>query len=156
MSTGVQALLSDDDHHPEWMIVGESHPELHALFQRHYSNRNPQPRQARLGPGDKTCLLLTEADYSQAAAVWINQRHGHLTGLTYLMIYRNETARRGGPLLLSAERYLPAHYPRSLITYVDTRAVAGDGKVFKVAGWHKAGRSKKRGLLTYRKELPPI
>ena len=139
----------------EWMPVMENDPRLHALRQRHYSVKNKAPKMLRCGPGEKTCLLVMSAfgNEALAALVWQYQRLRHLRDKTYCAIFRNEGAGLSSDLLLAAEAFIPAHYPRAMLTYVEGAAVGGDGKCFKIAGWHKTGRTKTRGKIILEKTL---
>ena len=133
-----------------WGVVREDDWRMHWLRRDHYSVANKSPKQARLGPGEKVCLLSA---CHRAIIVWQHQRVGALAGKTYCPIFRNVGAALSSDLLLSAEAFIPAHFPRALITFVDGAAVRGDGKCFKVAGWRRAGRTQERRLIILEKHI---
>ena len=132
-----------------WNRCAESDHRLHKIRGRHYSVKNHNPGQRRLSPGEKVCLISPD---ESAILVWQYQKWGALKDTTYCAIFRNESPVLASTLLLAAEKAIPDHWPRSALTFVNTTAVQGDGKCFKVAGWRKVGRTKK-GLLILEKML---
>lgn len=136
-----------------WHIVKVSNPIFQSIYRRHYSCLDTRPATTAIGPGLSVCILHKS---EKAVAIWRHYKHGHelLKDKSYLQLYRNETDRPGSELLLEAEQYVPADWPIRAVTFVCTREVKGDGKCFKVAGWHKAGRTKTSNLLVYNKLLP--
>ena len=133
-----------------WVVVREDDVRLHCFRLRHYSVANVAPKKFRLGPGAKVCLL---SRCGRAVLVWQFQVVGGVAGVTYCPIFRNEGAGLSSALLLAAEPFIPQGWPRSLVTFVDGRAVGGDGRCFKAAGWRKRGRTAERRLIILEKAI---
>ncbi|MCA9941643.1 MAG: hypothetical protein KC418_23545 [Anaerolineales bacterium] len=151
-----------------WLITQDGDPRVSTIYRRHYScynyrdgrRSNPGNRHRRLcvGPGEK--LVLISAD-GRAALAWRKfiDRSGQ-QGVN-CAFFRNEGAFGGAvlssELILKAEVLAWAKWPGArLYTYVNTRAVRGDGLCFKAAGWRKCGRTKNHLLILEKFPHQPI
>ena len=88
----------------------------------------------------------------KAGFIWLWQEFGNVSNVSYCMFFRNESSHLSSSLILIAERFVPRGWPCDAKTFINTRAVGGDGKCFKTAGWRKNGRTG-RGLLVLEKTL---
>ncbi len=120
-----------------------------ALYERHYSCppsalRRRQRRGTRLfaGPGEKLVLLLKPPH--TGVFVWRKYIPSQATErVLECAIFRNESDLLSSALVLEAERWAATRWPgEQARTFINARAVGGDGLCFKVAGWRKAGKSK--------------
>lgn len=123
--------------------------EARALADRHYSRQTPGARDF-VGPG-RTIILRDPA----GTWLWVWRKCQFRLDGQYgweCSIFRNEGTRRSSEIILECERYVSGR----VFTYVDHRKVrsSNPGYCFQCAGWEKAGRSKRRGLVLLIKELP--
>ena len=131
-----------------WAVVPKSTPAAALLADGHYSRRTVGSTQFM--PPGQTLVLLTHDElavfgwwrpHPSSGIVAMN----HLDGWT-CTIFRNTGPLRSSDLILAAERELIARYacgPDGLLTYVWDAKVRSrnPGYCFKVAGWHRLGRS---------------
>jgi hypothetical protein len=145
-----------------WLTTKDGDPRVAAIYRRHYScykyadgRRNQKSYRNRnqvIGPGQKMVLITPDCKAIFGWRKFIDDS-GQI-GIN-CAFFRNEGALNGmlsSEMILAAERLAWARWPgERLYTYVNTRAVNGDGACFKHAGWKKCGRSKKRDYLILEK-----
>ena len=144
-----------------WCIVRDADPRAYELMKRHYSfnsyrdGRRQDPsnhnRKHFVGPGEKMVLLTPQCD---ALFVW--RRFIDDSGQTGVncAVFHNESATLASTLILEAEQLAWERWPGiRLYTYVDATAIrsTNPGFCFQIAGWHKCGHTKARGLLILEK-----
>ncbi len=132
-----------------WMLSRDGCAAGRALYERHYSCspatlRRRQRRGTRLfaGPGEKIVLLLKPPH--TGLFVWRKYIPSHaVERVLECSIFRNESGLLSSKLVLEAERWAAVRWSgEQARTFVNARAVGGDGLCFKAAGWRKAGKSK--------------
>lgn len=106
-----------------------------------------------MGPGQK--LILLSAD-CRAIFGWRKFQDDSGQSGVNCAFFRNEGAFNGrvlsSELIEAAEQLAWVRWPgERLYTYINTKAVNGDGYCFKCAGWRKCGRTKERNLLILEK-----
>lgn len=130
----------------------------HYTFQRYQDGRRQSQtyrnRKLFVGPGEK--MVLVTPDH-KALFVWRKFIDDSGQQGVNCAVFRNEGAYDGqilsSQLILAAEELARQKWPGCrFYTYVNTRAVKGDGACFKKAGWKKCGRTKSRGLLILEKQ----
>lgn len=146
-----------------WLLSSDGDPAAYAIMTRHYSfqayqdgrrqNRNYRNRNLFVGPGEKMVLITPD---QKALFVWRKFIDDSGQQGVNCAVFRNEGAFGGhvlsSQLILSVEELARQKWPGCrFYTYVNTRAVKGDGACFKKAGWKKCGRTKARGLLILEK-----
>lgn len=128
-----------------WRLSRDGNDDARAIFDRHYSRyvyadgRKPK---LFVGPGEKM-VLVTEA--GDALFVW--RRFINASGAKGVncAIFRNEGPVLSSVLIREADALAWKRWPgERLYTYVNPRAVRGDGACFKHAGWRRCGRTAKR------------
>ena len=143
-----------------WFLSRDGNDYARELFDRHYSRyfyadgRKPK---LFVGPGEKTVLVTENAD---ALFVWRKFIDASGAKGVNCSIFRNEGPVLSSVLIHEACDVAWSRWPgERLYTYVNPRAVNGDGACFKHAGWRKCGRTKARRLIVLeyfqRREHPP-
>lgn len=136
-----------------WQQVRDGDPRAVDLYRRHYSCDHPDRKlwggnYARFaGQGRPLVLLSVDA---RALFVWRKERY-RLDGEEGVncAVFRNEGGVLSSLLIREAMALAWHWWPgERLFTFVNPRAVGGDGKCFKAAGWVKLRRrTKKRRLV---------
>lgn len=150
-----------------WLAVKDGDPRVSWIFKRHYSchqyadnrrrNTGYRNRHLVMGPGEKMVLMTPDC---KAIFGWRKFLDASGQRGVNCSVFRNEGAFAdenilSSELILQAEELAWARWPgERLYTYVNTKAVSGDGLCFKAAGWRKCGRTKVKNLLILEK-LPP-
>lgn len=142
--TAGRQLLSD-----HWTLAVDGDEHCRAIFDRHYSRYvYADGRRPRLfvGPGEKIVLLSVDC-----LALFVWRRFIDASGQKGVncAVFRNEGSLLSSMLIREACDIAWRRWPGArLYTYVNPRAVRGDGACFKHAGWTKLpGRTKRRRLL---------
>lgn len=139
-----------------WLPTRDGDPRVTTLYRRHYSSypykdnrRYARNRDLVAGPGEKIVLIGADC---RAVFCWRKFKGGDGQAGINCAFFRNEGERLSSELILEAEEYAWTRWPgERLYTYVNPTAVQGDGKCFKVAGWHKCGRTKVNRLIILEK-----
>jgi hypothetical protein len=128
-----------------WRLCRDGNDDARAIFDRHYSRyvyadgRKPK---LFVGPGEKMVLVSEDAD---ALLVWRKFIDASGNQGVNCAIFRNEGPVLSSTLIREADALAWARWPgQRLYTYVNPRAVRGDGACFKHAGWRRCGRTAKR------------
>jgi hypothetical protein len=135
---------------PLWYLTKDGDLSCLALFRRHYSCRNRQPKQNQfVGPGEHIVLRTDDGD---AVFVWraAEYRRDGQEGVE-CSLFRNESAHRSSALIGQACRVADFCWPgRRQYTFVDSKAVrsTNPGYCFIAAGWKRSGMSAS-GLLVF-------
>jgi hypothetical protein len=144
-----------------WIPIRDQDPRAYGFYKRHYSARfnanKPRQRanggrnQSFVGWGDYLALMTPMCD---ALFVWKNYGIGRDGQVGVVCsVFRNESEHLSSALVLEAEHWAREKWGSvRLYTYVDATAIKSKnaGYCFKVAGWRKAGTSK-RGLILLEK-----
>ncbi len=134
----------------EIVVSRDADPELRALADRHYSRRHPGAA-CFAGVGQKIVLRNPEGTW---LFVWRRstiKRKDNQAGWE-CSIFRNESRTLSSEIILACERYVEGRK----FTYIDAKKVrsTNPGCCFLKAGWHRAGRSKDKGLILLVKGEP--
>lgn len=139
-----------------WIITNKGDQECRALADRHYSRQTiGSPQFCR--PGHNLVLKTENAD-----AVWVSWSGIRDDGVDAweCTLFRNESPYLSSDLIREAIDITIHEWgappPDGIITYVDSSKVrsANPGFCFLMAGWTKAGRSKRRKLLRLSAPIP--
>lgn len=144
-----------------WLPVKDGDERAAALYRRHYScyqyadGRRSDPgyrnRFLIVGPGEKMVLMTVGCD---ALFVWRKFiDHSGQTGVN-CAVFRNESDVLSSELILDAEQHAWKRWPGArLYTYVNSREIlsTNPGYCFRMAGWERCGRTKKKGLVILEK-----
>ncbi len=129
------------------LVSRDADPELRALADRHYSRRH-KGANCFCGPGQKIVLRNPEGTW---LFVWRRNTILRMDGQQgwECSIFRNESGDLSSEIILACERYVEGRK----FTYVDARKIrsTNPGCCFLKAGWHRAGRSKDKGLILLEK-----
>lgn len=137
----------------DWLSVQDGDAAAYQLFTRHYTfhhykdNRRAVGRVCHrfAGPGQKMVLLT--ADY-KALFVWRKFIDPSGQQGVNCAVFRNEGDLLSSELIKQACELAWNRWPgERLYTYVDGKAVKGDGYCFKCAGWKKLKNRTKSGLI---------
>ncbi len=141
-----------------WYGASKRDPRAVLLYSRHYSCKKSKKTvkdwlNAGITPPGESMTLLTSD--GAALFVWVWQRFKLLDqGGVNCAVFRNEAPDKylSSELIREAERIAWQRWPGArLYTYVDGRAVHGDGLCFKKAGWRKLKERTKNGLIILEK-----
>lgn len=144
-----------------WVPILDGDRAAADLYERHYSARKSlSQRRMRgtnlfVGPGQKL-ILSTPCRRALFAWRWSKFRPDNQSGIE-CAIFRNEGAGLSSDLIRAADAIADARWPdQRHFTYIDPKRVASPnaGYCFAMAGWHRAGHSK-RGLIIMDR-APPI
>lgn len=131
-----------------WMECKDGNDDARAIFDRHYSRyvyadgRKPK---LFVGPGEKMVLVTESGD---ALFVWRKFINASGQQGVNCAVFRNEGPILSSALICEADAAAWTRWPgQRLYTYVNTRAVKGDGACFKHAGWRRCGRTKHNRLV---------
>lgn len=117
-----------------WYEVKDGDPRAVAIFHRHYSCKNDKADHVRYGFSGKGASMVLLTQDCKALWCW-RQVAGE--GIQ-CSVFRNEGDMLSSDLIKYAVEMARTRWPYSrLYTYVDPKAVHGDGKCYKVAGWKK-------------------
>ena len=127
-----------------WLPALDGDPRALALYQRHYSctNKNPRNRQF-MPPGEKMVLLTVRCD---ALFGWLKNvvpRYDKQVGVN-CTVFRNESSMLSSALIEEADTIAWEKWPdKRHFTYVSPGKVASinPGYCFKKAGWRHVGES---------------
>ena len=128
-----------------WFAVRDGDPRAVALYRRHYSCRGPKIDYVRYGfSGKGESMILLTLD---CLALWcwrLVKNEG-----VYCSVFRNESNVLSSDLIKEADVLAWQRWDDTRhFTHVNPRVVKGDGKCFKMAGWHKLkSRTKKQRLI---------
>jgi len=126
-----------------WIEVKDGDPRAVALYSRHYSARQGADwlRYGFSGKGESMVLLTLDC---RALFGW---RKVEGEGIQ-CFVFRNEGDILSSELIKEAMELAYQKWGKQrLYTYVNPRAVHGDGKCFKAAGWRKLSRRTKKQRL---------
>jgi len=134
-----------------WYETRDGDPFVCALYDRHYSRRHYKDgRKPKLfvGPGEKLVLVSTDGD---AVFIWRKFIDDSGQRGVNCAAFRNESPILSSILIREAVEVAWHRWPNErLYTYVNARAVHGDGACFKHAGWRRCGRTKGRLVILER------
>lgn len=137
-----------------WFRVSDRHPNVVAMYRRHYSwERNKSDyadllRFGIVGPCEKLVLMTPNGD---AVFAWAHPLPDFNDGYEGVRctIFRNEGPRLSSTLIQEADRLAWGRWPEDRhYTWIwDTKVrSANPGYCFKIAGWRYAGRNKDGSL----------
>jgi|SRR3990167_11350776 len=126
-----------------WFGVKDGDARAVALYRRHYSCRNPKIDYGRYGfSGKGESMVLLTLD---CLALWC-WRKIESEGI-YCSVFHNEGNILSSDLVREADILAWQRWGDNRhFTHVNPREVKGDGKCFKVAGWHKLKKHTKHYL----------
>ncbi len=141
-----------------WYGVSKRDPRVVDLYRRHYSSIKSRKTvldwlaYGIAGPGNSITLITPEG---AALFVWIRMKYRNdgQAGIN-CAVFRNEAPEQylSSELIREAESLAWAQWTgERLFTYVDGRAVHGDGCCFKRAGWTKLKQRSRNGLIILEK-----
>jgi hypothetical protein len=135
-----------------WRIIKDGNDIAREFYDRHYSRyvyadgRKPK---LFVGPGQKLVLVTENGD---ALFVWRKFIDASGQQGVNCSIFRNESGVLSSVLIREADLIAWNRWPgERLYTYVNPRAVKGDGLCFKKAGWKKCGHTKVNRLIVLEK-----
>lgn len=135
-----------------WVRANRADLDANAIYRRHYSAKQKDSRQF-VGPGEYVALVTPPLD---ALFVWRKFKDDTVPkqrGIS-CSVFRNESRQLSSALILAAEPFARAHWPRAKrwYTFVDPGQIrsVNPGCCFIKAGWRRCGKAK-GGLIILQK-----